>query len=402
MRGSWVSRTGRNHPFAATVVTARRSRVLVDWHHGAPRRQWLDAVGGAASVGLQGGARDKVLIEASRALRRENRTVTMTHTSYGSPDLTSLSAAIQPELPFTDPWTGTLQLDGAAAVRAACELLRPPEGRVAVCAACYHGPAISTAAAGALTYPIPTDDPEADRHALRSFLRDASPGVVLVEPQWGSSRLARYWNTELLRWFVVEAKQRGWRVCADEVMCGMGRHGGGALFASKAHGLPVDGVVFGKSITSGTTPLAGAVVRRECVSSYAPTERHTFSGASPVAIAAAAATLRAVDATVHANITACERVIRERLREPLASAGIPVHGRGLLWGIEWEPGQELSVMEQCRRHGVWPYFIGRGAMVTPALDSDPRALGVSMDLLRRAVTRALRYDRRERSGVAFL
>ena len=387
MRGSWIGRLRHDHPFAATVLRAQRGRVLVEWTHGEPTRQWLCAIGGAASVAIQGDARSAIV---GRSALRSREMQGMTHTSYGAPDCSALTAAIGPELPFSEPWTGTLQLDGAAAVRAACELLKPPGGTVAACAACYHGPAISSVSAHARTYPIPSGCFTTDKSLLLRFLeRERVPGVLVVEPQWGSSRLARHWDVELLRWFVSASQAHGWRVCADEVMCGMGRHGGGSLFASKAYGLPVDAVVFGKSITSGIVPLAGAVVRRDRITKPEPTERHTFSGASPEAIAVAADTIRAIDCHVHANITTCERVVRNSLYEPLRGAGIKVYGRGLLWGIAWHPAHEIRVMEECRRAGVWPYFVNGGALVTPALDSDPLDLTVSMQSLQLAVRRAL-------------
>lgn len=38
------------------------------------------------------------------------------------------------------------------------------------------------------------------------------------------------------------------KVCSDEIMCGVGRHGHGTLFASTHLGLDVDAVTFGKVI----------------------------------------------------------------------------------------------------------------------------------------------------------
>lgn len=74
--------------------------------------------------------------------------------------------------------------------------------------------------------------------------------------------------------------ERGVLVVADEVMCGLGRHGqacsrapaGGVgadeaaalptLFLSEAWGLPVDAVTFGKAICAGVYPMSGVLCRR--------------------------------------------------------------------------------------------------------------------------------------------
>ena len=50
-------------------------------------------------------------------------------------------------------------------------------------------------------------------------------GVLLIEPQWGSSVAAMPWPPELLREYIRTAKARGIAVIADEIMCGLGRHG---------------------------------------------------------------------------------------------------------------------------------------------------------------------------------
>lgn len=58
-------------------------------------------------------------------------------------------------------------------------------------------------------------------------------------------------------------------VVADEIMCGLGRHGEceessdvPALFLSDAWHLPVDAVTFGKAISAGAYPLSGVLCRR--------------------------------------------------------------------------------------------------------------------------------------------
>ena len=80
-------------------------------------------------------------------------------------------------------------------------------------------------------------------------------GVLLVEPQWGSSVAAMPWPPKLLKAYIAAAKERGIAVVCDEVMCGLGRHGaepngGSGCFLSECWDLQPDCVTFGKVKTS--------------------------------------------------------------------------------------------------------------------------------------------------------
>lgn len=82
----------------------------------------------------------------------------------------------------------------------------------------------------------------------------------MIEPQWGSSQVALPWP-EVAKKYVKMAQDRGILVLADEIMCGLGRHGKGTLFLSEAWDLDPDAVTFGKSIGAGVYPLSGAVIK---------------------------------------------------------------------------------------------------------------------------------------------
>ena len=84
-------------------------------------------------------------------------------------------------------------------------------------------------------------------------------GVLLVEPQWGSSVAAQPWPKELLKNYIERAQSRGILVCCDEIMCGLGRHGQGpGLFLSDHRNwdLRPDAVTFGKAIGGGIYPMS--------------------------------------------------------------------------------------------------------------------------------------------------
>lgn len=77
-------------------------------------------------------------------------------------------------------------------------------------------------------------------------------------------------NTKWCLWLqVIEmCHEKGVLVVADEIMCGLGRHGQMCpgvevppMFLSQAWHLPVDAVTFGKAICAGAYPMSGVVCR---------------------------------------------------------------------------------------------------------------------------------------------
>eukprot|EP00966_Prymnesium_polylepis_P156339 3612023-Prymnesium_polylepis.1 len=117
---------------------------------------------------------------------------------------------------------------------------------IAVAALSYHGPpttslgvpakplppAMAAAKPSQIVYPAPTpfvDDAAALREQWAAFFAEhgARLGVVVVEPQWGSSCAAATWPKPLLLEFIAMARRAGALVVSDEVMCGLGRHGQG-------------------------------------------------------------------------------------------------------------------------------------------------------------------------------
>ena len=236
------------------------------------------------------------------------------------PFLESLTAHVPQRARAEADWCVNLQVEGASAVHAGVEMLlqlqaaRSQSERVgvAVAAASYHGPATTSLGVpfvpmSALTsatkppqliYPAPTPwrplDGAADVQLLqgewRSFFAEHGPrlGVVVVEPQWGSSCAGACWPPELLREFIGMAHDHGALVLCDEVMCGLGRHAlprGGVGAPSRAH--TMDGA------RDGATPLSVAVAGGGVPSrSFTGNSLYTSSfvrSTSPAAAAAAAA-----------------------------------------------------------------------------------------------------------------
>merc|ERR1719313_2540551 len=277
------------------------------------------------------------------------------HTSAGvPPQLDRFITALEPHLPTkTGDWCVNLQAEGSSAVHAAIDMaiqatqpgadLTAPTARtrVACGASSYHGPASTSpgggiplgAAAKGLThpvrYPVPSpflrfrDESDDAFHArLRAeFVEyldayEHELGVVLFEPQWGSSVASTPWPSQLLRAYVTEAKRRGLAVVCDEVMCGLGRHGqdprgATGCFLTECWDLRPDAVTFGKSIGGGAGHLLSGAILLTGASQLAQSSRtalqsHTYAGSSARALCNGAALLNRLT-SLRTNVQAVEK-----------------------------------------------------------------------------------------------
>ncbi len=375
--------------------------------------------------------------QAIDALRRNEPAPTLSvHTSVGqTPALNGFIEELTYHLPrvwgSNNDWVLSLQLEGTSAVHAGVDLLMQLQhlrGRthlntqtrvhVAVADASYHGPP-TTGYGHSPTlptrkwpftpvqylYPAPTafsrwrweaslteTDPPPTTARWLAFVRTQFQdflethhqdiAVLIVEPQWGSSVAGMPWDVTLLRDVIDMAHAKGILVLADEIMCGLARHGqGGRTFLSDAWNLPVDGITFGKAIASGVYPLSGVVLRegRQALNQSGRTvmQSHTYAhGAHTLPLLAATQTLHLLrtDPTIHTLIQQGATVCREELSqmiESLPSSEAVCHGQGLMWGVLWaHPERDmLGALEQWRERGVVVYRVGvGGGMVTPVVD----------------------------------
>lgn len=317
------------------------------------------------------------------------------HTSVGVPVGThNFVEEFRKHLPFcpnkNPDWAVDLQVEGASGVHAAISTLRmrQPEGRrkVAVANQSYHGPV--TSSNGTLSmldqavYPAPTfsrlkpsETPVelADR-SLAEFTEwldsgaAAEVGVILFEPQWGTSALAQPWPQRTLRKYVAAAQDRDIKVVCDEVMCGLFRHGQGPMFLSERFGIATaDAYVVSKGLGAGFYPLT-ATVFREGGDAIQVKERHTFAGGSGPALMTAT---RVMQKLPEYNVQYLDAIVRKHLVKPFKEMGVRVNGQGLLWGIPLALETYPQMVENCDRLDVAPYFVGHGALVTPPFDIDP-------------------------------
>ena len=338
------------------------------------------------------------------------------HTSAGSPPaLSRFIDAIGKHSPWNsvgghdngrEDWFLTLQVEGSSAVWPRmpfrCTIRGcPHRDRIAVADVSYHGPQSMSLGSGfplpslkpadQLRYPSPAvqnqreDEDQEAFHArclaeFGDFLarHGETIGVLLFEPQWGSSACAQPWPRDLLQQYCQMAKDHGILLCSDEIMCGLGRHGQGPaafLSAAECWDLDPDAVTFGKALGGGVYPIAGALIKsgsrafRE--ENKSVLQSHTYSASSTRALLTGIHVLENLPnhyGHVKKMGDLCAEIFNDMAH---ASRGeLLVHGQGLMWGGLYQGDQE-SLADRFRRNcgsrdgGVWPYFVGdRGFMIT--------------------------------------
>jgi 4-aminobutyrate aminotransferase len=138
------------------------------------------------------------------------------------------------------------------------------------------------------------------------------------------------------------ADRHGILLIADEVQSGMGRTG--RMWASDWYDARPDIVVMAKGIASGM-PLSGIMARRELLDRLRPGSHGGTYGGNAVACAAAVATLDVIESEgLLANATRHGERLLAGIREAAEGHGCvaEVRGRGLMIGIEFAQGPELT------------------------------------------------------------
>lgn len=337
------------------------------------------------------------------------------HTSSGVPDaLKDFLNALERHLPWKNrselDWCVSLQIEGASAVWAAIDMVlqvrifedgNQNRTKVAVGATSYHGPPSTSFGANSplwykhhqVIYPVPTAYGSYDEEQLlakyKTFLDEHGDdvGVILLEPQWGSSQAALPWPEHLLKKYVTMARDRNIKIVCDEIMCGLGRHGKGSLFVSEVWNLDPDAVTFGKAIATGVFPMSGAILKtgRDLLQRNKCTvlQSHTYAGSSTRALMAATAVLEEF-VTWLPNVAHLGEEMGHIMRYlTKISGGLFIcHGQGLMWGgVVTHEGQcsdqafrshVVKVFkDHCDSVGVVPYHVPVGGfMISPVIDID--------------------------------
>ena len=196
------------------------------------------------------------------------------------------------------------------------------------------------------------------RAALASLAADGiRPAALIVDTVFASDGV----HPEVTGFAdaVAAVRAAGGIVIADEVQPGFGRLGGTdvagrdtGLWGFARHGLEPDLVTLGKPMGNGY-PIAAVVGRAELIAAFAATGRYfnTFGG-TPVAIAAAQATLDVVnDEALPANA----RRVGGRIAAAVASMPgvVEVRAAGLFVGVELESTDvALEVVQRMRERRI--------------------------------------------------
>ena len=396
-------------------------------------------LGGACSEVLGGANLAKLLedgfdmeVRAMTAMKKDQPAEVLSlHTSAGVPvQLDGFFEALAPHVAFGggDDWCCNLQAEGGSAVHAAVDMCLQAFGpadlsaegartRLACGASSYHGPA-STSPGGAtplgaiakgLThtarYPVPSPffrkagETEAKFHSrmlgeFKAYLGTygSELGVLLIEPQWGSSVAAMPWPPALLRSYVSEAKKAGLAVIVDEIMCGLGRHGaepapgGTGCFLSECWDLKPDCVTFGKAIAGGAGHVMSGAILLHGASKLGSTQQgtafqsHTYAGSSARALANGTALLKSLP-TWRKSVLAVGAALTPVLAElnKASKGAVIAHGQGCMWGgifAHTDAAQRATAnahfKKLCGEKKVLPYFVPVGGfMLTPRYDDNP-------------------------------
>mmetsp|Transcript_31217 Transcript_31217/g.75462 ORF Transcript_31217/g.75462 Transcript_31217/m.75462 type:complete len:522 (+) Transcript_31217:378-1943(+) len=337
------------------------------------------------------------------------------HTSGGVLDaLSDFVSELEKHLPWKDSadldWCVSLQLEGASAVWAAIDMVLQESflttgnfdrNKVAVGSTSYHGPPSTSFGSKCplwkkdkqVLYPTPEPGQWINiaeyESKFKEFLDEhgAEVGVILFEPQWGSSKAGFPWPKQLLKSYISMAKERGIKVVTDEIMCGLGRHGHGTLFVSTVWDLDPDAVTFGKAIGGGVYPLSGAILKqgREklCEAGCTVMQSHTYAGSSVRGLMTATEVLRELPHWF-SSITKLGSEMKSIFAylARISNGMILAHGQGLMWGwlftkdgLMSDTTFRSSVIQSFKKQadivGILPYFVPTGGlMVSPCIDID--------------------------------
>jgi 4-aminobutyrate aminotransferase / (S)-3-amino-2-methylpropionate transaminase / 5-aminovalerate transaminase len=195
-------------------------------------------------------------------------------------------------------------------------------------------------------------------------------------------------------------EERGILLIADEVQSGFARTG--TMFGIERYGVEPDIMAMAKGIAAGL-PLGGFIARPEVAEAFEPGEHFSTFGGSPVACAAALASLDVIE-----DERLCEhaRVLGECLGDGLRQLATrhpligDVRGTGLMFGVELvtdraaktpAPGAANRVRAACRERGLLVGvggFAGNVVRIQPPLVISQAQLDLAMEVLDQALGEA--------------
>ena len=298
---------------------------------------------------------------------------------------------------------------GATAVEAALKLAERITGRGSTVAyeGGYHGMTAGAASVSAsldnrdelsgrrsIFLPHVARHDDAERARLKSALQTPVdgqlPGALIIEPIQGDGG-ARPFDPDYLGEVRRLCTHYGAIVIADEVQAGVGRTG--PFFSFEGSGLDPDIICLSKSLSGLGLPLAVNLVRREH-DQWEPGEfTGTFRG-NNLAFATATALLQLYwrDRALEQSTARRGQLVRRALEELANEEGVApfaVHGKGLMWGLDFEDGATAAaVVTAAFRIGLIVETCGSDkstVKLLPSLLIEDDELATGLDRLKDAV-----------------
>jgi acetylornithine aminotransferase/acetylornithine/N-succinyldiaminopimelate aminotransferase len=214
-------------------------------------------------------------------------------------------------------------------------------------------------------------------------LVDDSVAAVFIESIQGEGGLFPAEKT-FLQELRALCTERGALLMLDEVQCGIGRSG--HFFAFEASGVKPDAIGMAKGIGGGF-PMGAIWVSEPYAELFQPGSHGTTFGGSPLACAAANATLQIIDdeklvENVAANSPAWHAALQKLAQKyPEQIAGI--RGAGYMVGLVLKPeGLNMTITGAAREQGLLVVPAGHNVVrLLPALIATPDQLAQSVTIL---------------------
>jgi ornithine--oxo-acid transaminase len=139
----------------------------------------------------------------------------------------------------------------------------------------------------------------------------------------------------------------------DEIQTGLGRTG--KWFAHQHEDVRPDGLMLGKALGGGILPVSAFVARKEVMDMFGPGSHGSTFGGNPLAATVGLEALSVIeDEKLVERAETLGAHLMERLRGLNSPAIRDIRGRGLLVGVEIDPGRADArhVVEELMRRGV--------------------------------------------------
>ncbi|MEA2434381.1 MAG: adenosylmethionine---8-amino-7-oxononanoate aminotransferase [Actinomycetota bacterium] len=370
------------------VVERAEGRELID----VDGNRYLDAISSlwVTTLGHRISELDAALIEQA------GRIAHSTMLGNGNRTVIELAEALAERVPVDRPHF-LFASDGAAAVEQALKIAfqywinSGVEGRTNYLAlgGAYHGDTIGSLSLGAggfgtdifdpLRFPVLRapgyESPDALYKAAQMVRthRDELAAVV-VEPLVQGAAGMQVADPAEFAQLAEACKDTGVLLICDEVATGFGRTG--TLFASEQCGLQPDVLCLGKGLTGGYLPMSATVANARVYEAFLGEDLgpktlyhgHSYSG-NALAAAVALKHLELIDDDLLRNVNErgdeLERLLAERLTRHVKE----VRRRGLMFGVELEPGERVGrrACAATTRRGVLLRPLGDVVVIMPPL-----------------------------------